>query len=147
MMGQQDRAFIILTTTIRVITLNQGPGLGQIPGAPVLLLGLGEGDTGQPACQEPTRSHHSGSHAGVTWWSHMCYCVTSLSVQQVLSVMTIIVSTDRQTIELYCRKWEKSGKNTQQYSVRFRVVSVPSQPWSSSNYNDHQLKYRSGGQT
>ena len=45
------------------------------------------------------------------------------SVQQLLSVITIIVSTDRQTIELYCRKWEKSGKNTQQYSVRFRMVS------------------------
>ena len=124
-MGQQDRGLIMLTLTIIVITLNQGPALGQISGA-VLILRLCESSqahTGQVVGQEPTGSHHSGSHhggaGGVT-------CVTSLSVQQVLSVMTIIVSTDRQTIELYCRKWEKSGKNTQQYSVRFRVVSVVS---------------------
>ena len=45
------------------------------------------------------------------------------TVQQLLSVITIIVSTHSQTIELYCRKWEKSGRNTQDYSVMFRVQS------------------------
>ena len=95
-MGQEDLTFIILTTSIIVITLNQGPALGHIPG-PVLVLRVCESPqphAGQVVGQEPTGRHHSGSHDGVVEGgvtSHMC--VISLSVQQVLSVITIIVST------------------------------------------------------
>ena len=91
-MGQQDRAFIILSNNIIVITLNQGSALGHISGS-VLFLRLCQGPqphAGQVVGQEPTGSHHSGSHGGV---ADGVTCVISLSVQQVLSVMTIIVST------------------------------------------------------
>ena len=65
-MGQQDRTFIIFTNNLIVITLNQCPILGALPGAVLLGLGLCEGaHTGEVGRQEPTGRHHSGSQGGV----------------------------------------------------------------------------------
>ena len=105
-MGHQDLTFIITTDQLIVITLHQAGPLA-------LLLRLGDGPhAGQVGGEEAAGSHHSGRHD--SGWET---CVIMETVQQLLSVITIIVSTDRQTIELYCRKWEKSGKNTQHCSV------------------------------